>query len=93
MGQEKRLEWTELLRDLQRQLRLPGMNYEFGPQVPLDSVPGASYGYHSSQLKIQLRVLHEEDLLSFVGQLQKQAKALVLFHGCKLSRVPAASLG
>ena len=67
------------------------MNYEFGPQVPLDSVPGASYGYHSSQLKIQLRVLHEEDLLSFVGQLQKQAKALVLFHGCKLSRVPAAS--
>lgn len=91
IGQEKRLEWTELLRDLQRQLRLPGMNYEFGPQVPLDSVPGASYGYHSSQLKIQLRVLHEEDLLSFVGQLQKQAKALVLFHGCKLSRVPAAS--
>ncbi|HRH14377.1 MAG TPA: hypothetical protein PK225_08475 [Azonexus sp.] len=91
IGQEKRLDWTELLRDLQRQLRLPGMNYEFGPQIPLDSIPGAGYAYHSSQLKIQLRVLHEEDLLSFVSQLQKQAKAVVLLHGCKLSRLPGAS--
>lgn len=91
IGQEKRLEWTELLRDLQRQLRLPGMNYEFGPQVPLESVGGAGYAYHSSQLKIQLRLLHEEDLLNFVGQLQKEAKALVVLRGCKLSRVPGGS--
>ena len=91
IGQEKRLEWTELLRDLQRRLRLPGMNYEFGPQVPLESVAGADYAYHSSQLKIQLRVLHEEDLLNFVGQLQKEAKALVVLRGCKLSRLPGAN--
>ena len=91
IGQEKRLEWTELLRDLQRQLRLPGMNYEFGPQVPLESVAGADYAFHSSQLKIQLRVLHEEDLLNFVGQLQKEAKALVVLRGCKLSRPPGGS--
>ena len=91
IGQEKRLEWTELLRDLQRQLRLPGMNYEFGPQVPLESVAGADYAFHSSQLKIQLRVLHEEDLLNFVGQLQKEAKALVVLRGCKLSRLPGGS--
>ena len=91
IGQEKRLEWTELLRDLQRQLRLPGMNYEFGPQVPLESVGGAGYAYHSSQLKIQLRLLHEEDLLNFVGQLQKEAKALVVLRGCKLSRPPGGS--
>ena len=91
IGQEKRLEWTELLRDLQHRLRLPGMNYEFGPQVPLESVAGADYAYHSSQLKIQLRVLHEEDLLNFVGQLQKEAKALVVLRGCKLSRLPGAN--
>lgn len=91
IGQEKRLEWTELLRDLQHRLRLPGMNYEFGPQVPLESVAGADYAFHSSQLKIQLRVLHEEDLLNFVGQLQKEAKALVVLRGCKLSRLPGAN--
>ena len=91
IGQEKRLEWTELLRDLQRQLRMPGMNYEFGPQDPLVSVCDAGYAFHSSQLKIQLRVLHEEDLLNFVGQLQKEAKALVVLRGCKLSRLPGGS--
>lgn len=91
IGQEKRLEWTELLRDLQRRLRLPGMNYEFGPQVPLESLAGADYAFYSSQLKIQLPVAHEEDLLNFVGQLQKEAKALVVLRGCKLSRLPGGS--
>ena len=36
-GDEKRLDWMEMLRDTQRELRLPGMNYEFGPQTRLDS--------------------------------------------------------
>jgi len=89
-GEEKRLEWIELLRDLQRELRLPGMNYEFGPQLPLESVTGAAYAYHSSHLHIQLRVVHEEDLLNFVRQLQARAKAMVLLRSCRLSRSPGA---
>ncbi len=87
-GPEKRLDWTELLRELQRQLRLPGMTYEFGPQLPLETGPAAGYAYHSSQLKIQLRLLHEEDLLNFIARLQREAKAMVLVRNCKLSRLP-----
>jgi|APFre7841882630_1041343.scaffolds.fasta_scaffold00397_3 hypothetical protein len=90
-GQEKRLDWTELLRDLQHQLRLPGMSYEFGPQIPLESTPGTGYAYHSSQLKIQLRLLHEEDLLNFITRLQQEAKAMVLVRSCKVTRLPAAN--
>jgi hypothetical protein len=90
IGQEKRLDWTELLRDLQHQLRLPGMSYEFGPQVPLETTTDAGYAYHSSQLKIQLRLLHEEDLLNFINRLQREAKAMILVRGCKLVR-PAAN--
>lgn len=86
-GPEKRLDWTELLRDLQRQLRLPGMTYEFGPQLPLEAGPAAGYAYHSSQLKIQLRLLHEEDLLNFIARLQREAKAMVLVRNCKVSRL------
>lgn len=89
-GEEKRLEWIELLRDLQRQLRLPGMNYEFGPQLPLESVTGAAYAYHSSHLRIQLRLVHEEDLLNFAQQLQQRAKAMALLRSCRLSRSPGA---
>ena len=87
-GPEKRLDWTELLRDLQRQLRLPGMTYEFGPQLALETGPAAGYAYHSSQLKIQLRLLHEEDLLNFIARLQREAKAMVLVRNFKMSRLP-----
>jgi hypothetical protein len=90
-GPEKRLDWTELLRDLQQQLRLPGMTYEFGPQLPLETTPDAGYAYHSSQLKIQLRLLHEEDLLNFITRLHQEAKAMVLVRSCKLARLPAAN--
>jgi hypothetical protein len=88
---ERRLDWTELLRDLQQQLRLPGMSYEFGPQVPLETTTDTGYAYHSSQLKIQLRLLHEEDLLNFINRLQREAKAMILVRGCKLVRPPAAN--
>jgi hypothetical protein len=88
IGPELRLDWTELLRDLQHQLRLPGMTYEFGPQTPLETVSGAGYAYHSSQLRIQLRLLHEGDLLNFIERLQKEAKAMVLVRNCKVWRLP-----
>jgi hypothetical protein len=91
IGQEKRLDWTELLRDLQHQLRLPGISYEFGPQVPLETTTDTGYAYHSSPLKIQLRLLHEEDLLNFINRLQREAKAMILVRGCKLIRSPAAN--
>lgn len=87
-GDEKRLEWVELLRDLQRQLKLPGMNYEFGAQQALDAGSDIAYTYQSSHLRIQLRLLHEEDLLGFLAQLQKRAKAMVLNRNCRLSRSP-----
>ena len=91
IGQEKRLDWTELLRDLQQQLRLPGMSYEFGAQVPLETTTDTGYAYHSSPLKIQLHLLHEEDLLNFINRLQREAKAMVLVRGCKLVRPPATN--
>jgi hypothetical protein len=85
-GEEKRLEWIELLRDLQRQFRLSGMNYEFGPQLALENVEGTAFAYHSSHLRIQLGLLHEEDLLNFLQQLQQRAKAMVLVRSCRVSR-------
>jgi hypothetical protein len=93
IGPEKRLDWTELLRDLQHQLRLPGMSYEFGPQVALETQPDATYGFHTSQLRVQLRLLHEEDLLNFIARLQREAKALVLLRNCKVARLAPAAAG
>lgn len=91
IGPELRLDWTELLRDLQRRFRLPGMTYEFGPQIALETVSGAGYAYHSSEFRIQLRLLHEEDLLNFIDRLQKEAKAMVLVRNCRIWRLPGTA--
>lgn len=90
-GEEKRLEWTEMLHQIQSDLRLPGMTYEFGAQIPLENVTSAAYAYFTSPMRLQLRLLHEEDLLNFLARVQKEAKALVLIRNCKLSLGQRAS--
>jgi hypothetical protein len=84
-GEEKRLDWMEMLRDTQRELRLPGMNYEFGAQASLDSGNDA---WFSSPMRLQLRLLHEEDLLNFLTRVRTNAKALVIVRSCKLAPLP-----
>lgn len=90
-GEEKRLDWTEMLRQIQSDMRIPGMSYEFGIQKALESVSGAAYAYFASPMRLQLRLRHEEDLLNFLSRVQKEAKALVLVRSCKLS--PLANPG
>ncbi len=85
-GEERRLDWIELLRDSQRSLRLSGMKYEFGAQVPLDApASGSSYAWFASPLRIQLRLLHENDLLNFLEHIQRNARAQVIIRSCKLA--------
>lgn len=96
-GEEKRLDWMEMLRDTQRELRIPGMNYEFGAQTSQDnadrSADDSAHAWFSSPMRLQLRLLHEEDLLNFLARVQKNAKALVIVRSCKLSPLPRQSDG
>lgn len=87
-GEERRLDWMEMLRDAQRELHLPGMKYEFGAQTPLDAGDGSGFGWFSSPLRIQLRLLHEGDLLNFLARIEKEAKALVIIRACQLAPLP-----
>jgi type II secretory pathway pseudopilin PulG len=87
-GEERRLDWMEMLRDIQRDLRIPGMTYEFGAQTSLDKGDDTTYLWFSSPMRLQLRLLHEEDLLNFLARVQKNAKALVIVRSCKLSPLP-----
>jgi hypothetical protein len=92
-GDERRLDWMEMLRDTQRELRIPGMTYEFGAQTSLDNGNDAAYAWFSSPLRLQLRLLHEEDLTNFLARVQKNAKALVIVRSCKLSPLPRQADG
>ena len=90
-GNEKRLDWIELLADLQRELRLPGMQYQFDAQVPPDS-ERKTY-WRSSTQHLELHLLHEADLLTFLTRLEKQAPALIIVRSCQLAPKPADGEG
>ncbi len=87
-GEERRLDWMETLRDAYRELGIPGMSYEFGAQTGLDSTDKGPQIWRSSPLHLQLRLLHEEDLLRFLARIQTQAGALVITRSCKLAPLP-----
>ena len=87
LGDEKRLDWIELLADLQRELRLPEMKYEFGAQIPLDSELKTLW--RSSTQHLELHLLHEADLLTFLARLAAQAPALIIARCCQLAPKPA----
>lgn len=87
-GDERRLDWMEMLRNTQRELRLPGMKYEFGPQTALDAGHGNNFGWYGSPLRLQLRLLHEGDLLNFLSRVEQEAQALVIVRACKLAPLP-----
>ena len=86
IGDEQRLEWVELLKDIHDKRRLPELHYEIEPQRALDASPGKDYRFNASTMKVQLRLLHEEDLIRFLDDIRQQARALIQIKSCSVSR-------
>ncbi len=88
---EKRLEWVETLRRIKESRRLLDLNYEISPQHPLDEKAPATGGYDflASPMKLDLPLLHEDDLLGLLADLSAQVQALVSVKSCKIERSPA----
>ena len=94
IGEEKRLEWVELLKEIRDQRRLIDLQYEIAPQRVLDPAPANlasvanSFAFYSSSMRLQLKLLHEEDLLRLLDDLRRQATALIQVKACSVTRLP-----
>jgi len=88
IGEEQRLEWVELLKEIRDKRRLIDLQYEILPQRPLDAAPGNGFGFYASTMKVQLKLLHEEDLTRLLDDLRQQARALIQVKSCNVSRLP-----
>lgn len=96
IGDEQRLEWVELLKDIRDRQRLLDLQYEFAPQREIstksdaksDGKPDAGFGFFASTMKVQIKLLHEEDLTRFLAELREQARALIQIKSCTVSRLP-----
>lgn len=92
---ERRLEWVETLRNIKNNRRLLGLDYEISPQRALDEKNPTSGGYRflSSPMKLDMPLLHENDLLGLFSDLSAQVQALVCIRSCKIDRLLPDSAG
>lgn len=88
---ERRLEWVETLRGIKEARRLLGLDYEISPQRPLDEKQPSSGGFDFlvSPMKLEMPLLHENDLLDTLADLQAQVHALIGVRSCRIERIPA----
>lgn len=91
---ERRLEWVETLRNIKTSRRLLGMEYEIAPQRLLDEKQPMTGGYSFlvSPMKLDMPLLHEDDLLGVLSDLAAQAQALVSVRSCRIEHLGADAI-
>ena len=98
IGPEQRLDWVETIARIKTTRRIFKLDYEFAPQRPVDAgiLPaGASAGgfeIMSSQMQLQLQLLHEGELLAFLAELRDSVQALIQVRSCAIERIAHSSI-
>ena len=87
IGSEQRLDWVELLRELRDKHHLIELRYEFSPQHALEMRPAGNLNLYASTMRLQLGLLHEEDLTRLLEGLRREALALIQIRRCDVSRL------
>ncbi|MBI4999042.1 MAG: hypothetical protein HZA64_04550 [Rhodocyclales bacterium] len=93
IGQEERLNWVEQISRITAARRLFDIQYEIAPQKPLSEslLPGGAaagdYEFMSSTMSLQMPLLHEDDLLGFLADLQRNVHAHLLVRDCAIERL------
>lgn len=90
IGQEHRLDWIEKIRKIKQARKLIDVRYEIAPQKPIDSevAPSALNGFDilSSPMKLDMLLLHENDLLDFLADLRGGVQGYVRVKKCDVAR-------
>jgi len=90
VGEEQRINWLDALRRANQQADLFGVDYEISAQKPYpyaaDLDPGRIQ-LNQSVMKLRLRLLHEEDLLRFLGLLSRQGVGIYTVEQCSMKRL------
>lgn len=90
---ERRLQWVETLKSIKESRRLLGLDYEIAPQRPLDpkQVNSGGYDFLVSTMKLNLPMLHEDDLIGLLADLAAQVHTLLSVKSCQIERTGAGT--
>lgn len=88
LGRERRLEWADAIKRIRSQRDLIDLRYRVEPQRPLVSVQGnpGTVDFYASTMRLNLALLHEEDLFGFLTDLRNSGNAYYAIKRCALSR-------
>ena len=97
LGEEQRLEWADAMARIRAERELPDLRYRVERQVSLKTVAGkpANVEFYASTMHVEVALLHEGDLLRFLGDLRASGNAYYAVRRCSLTRTgqPAATSG
>jgi hypothetical protein len=95
LGDERRLEWADAITHIRTQRELLDLRYTVDRQKLLVSIPGkpASVDFFASTMKVDLALLHEEDLLRFLADLRDSGNAFYSVRRCAVVRTGQALAG
>jgi len=88
-GDDHRLDWMEGLERIRQKNLATDFRFNIAPQKTYAMQPPADSGnfdIHYSEMKLQLDLLHEGQLLDFLNALRSQIKGWYQLEGCTLQR-------
>jgi hypothetical protein len=88
LGEERRLEWADAINRIRVQRELLDVRYRVERQKLLISAAGkpANVDFFASTMKVDLQLLHEEDLLRFLADLRSSGNAYYSVKRCVITR-------
>ena len=94
LGEQSRFDWIESIAKIKNDRKLFEIKYGIEPQKPLD-YPGivatGTADFVVSRMKLEMLLLHEQDLLNFLADLEAAGKAYVSVRHCTVSRIERAA--
>ncbi len=95
LGEERRLEWADAMTRIRAQRELLDVRYRVERQRLLTSLPGkpGNVDFRASTMKVELALLHEEDLVRFLSDLRQSGNAYYSARRCALTRTGQAAGG
>lgn len=94
VGEERRIEWIDHLRNINQQYKLFGISYSIGTQEkykPGFTLNAGPFELHRSVMKLESALLHEGDLLTIINAMSTANQAPFMLRDCIITRIGSAA--
>lgn len=92
IGEERRLDWVDAIRQSQEAQQLPPLAYEMDPRQPVRleaALDLGAYQLRGSRMRLHMELLHEMQLFDFFADLHERGFFAV--QDCTIKRLAAAN--